>query len=223
MGCYSFAEEDASWPSQSCVYWCLASGPCWIHCRPCWSARLLPSNAGQSEDLSNCSGSEGGLVFIACKYSNGSAKVIWSDELNNNHLGGGYNHPGDIRQYGNIVVIAGQNAQPRHMNAVLIEDGHPYDSFIFAMNSNMYGMFILSVSSSTRGAPGDRWQSWTCVHEGDDHPREQRTCFQHTLHNIMTPPPNAHTRRAPCTNSRLKVHTWQRPVARINHPIVTRQ
>ncbi len=36
-------------------------------------------------------------------------RIIWVDELNNSHLASGYNHPGDLRRIGHIVVIAGQN------------------------------------------------------------------------------------------------------------------
>ncbi len=62
----------------------------------------------------NCSDNEGGLVFVAqitesAKNAGQSGKVIWWDELNNKHLAGGFNHPGDLRRIGNIVVIAGQN------------------------------------------------------------------------------------------------------------------
>jgi hypothetical protein len=58
----------------------------------------------------NCSNTEGGLVFVATvKKGEQVGKVIWWDELNNQHEAGGYNHPGDLRRFGNMVVIAGQN------------------------------------------------------------------------------------------------------------------
>jgi len=57
----------------------------------------------------NCSNDEGGIVFVCDLKPGDQGKVIWMDELNNSHLAGGYNHPGDLRRIGNIVVIAGQN------------------------------------------------------------------------------------------------------------------
>jgi hypothetical protein len=57
----------------------------------------------------NCSDNEGGMVFVGEVISGNSGKVIWMDELNNRHPAGGYNHPGDLRRIGNVVVIAGQN------------------------------------------------------------------------------------------------------------------
>lgn len=59
-----------------------------------------------SQDTSN---NEGGLVFVARRSATFGNKVIWHDEFNNYHPAGGINHPGDIRRFGNIVVIAGQN------------------------------------------------------------------------------------------------------------------
>lgn len=58
----------------------------------------------------NCADAEGGMVFVGQVPAGGtSGKVIWCDELNNQHLAGGFNHPGDLRRIGNMVVIAGQN------------------------------------------------------------------------------------------------------------------
>jgi hypothetical protein len=57
----------------------------------------------------NCASDEGGMVFVCGVKPGEQGKVVWLDELNNSHLAGGYNHPGDIRRIGNIVVIAGQN------------------------------------------------------------------------------------------------------------------
>lgn len=34
---------------------------------------------------------------------------MWHGELNDHHVTGGFYHPGDLRRYGNIVVITGQN------------------------------------------------------------------------------------------------------------------
>lgn len=58
----------------------------------------------------NCKNDEGGMVFVG-ELTPGSnmGKVIWMDELNRNHESGGYNHPGDIRRIGNMVIIAGQD------------------------------------------------------------------------------------------------------------------
>jgi len=54
--------------------------------------------------------SQGGLVFVAKIAPNEDfGEVIWCDELSNNHIAGGFNHPGDLRRIGNIVIIAGQN------------------------------------------------------------------------------------------------------------------
>ena len=58
----------------------------------------------------NCTNDEGGMVFVGeLEKGQTTGKVIWLDELNNSHLAGGYNHPGDLRRIGHIVVIAGQN------------------------------------------------------------------------------------------------------------------
>lgn len=55
-------------------------------------------------------GSEGGMVFVGeWDGTSNYGMIIWCDILNNNHLGGGFNHPGDLRLLDNVVVIAGQN------------------------------------------------------------------------------------------------------------------
>jgi uncharacterized protein YuzE len=55
-------------------------------------------------------GSEGGMVFVG-EWDGKSefGNVTWCDVFNNNHRGGGFNHPGDLRLLDNVVVIAGQN------------------------------------------------------------------------------------------------------------------
>lgn len=69
----------------------------------------------------NCSNDEGGMVFVGEVISGDSGKVVWMDELNNSHLAGGYNHPGDLRRIGNIVVIAGQNWEGTIFLGITIE------------------------------------------------------------------------------------------------------
>lgn len=53
---------------------------------------------------------EGGMVFVGKVPANGATgDVIWLDEMNNSHIAGGFNHPGDLLRLGSIVIIAGQN------------------------------------------------------------------------------------------------------------------
>jgi hypothetical protein len=55
-------------------------------------------------------GDEGGMVFIG-EYNPESNKgeIIWIDVLKNSHPSDGFNHPGDLRRVGDVVIIAGQN------------------------------------------------------------------------------------------------------------------
>jgi hypothetical protein len=74
----------------------------------------LPDSGGKQYYMGtfsqNCSDDEGGMVFVGeVAPASHDGRVIWMDELNNRNQAGGFNHPGDMRRVGNIVVIAGQN------------------------------------------------------------------------------------------------------------------
>lgn len=74
----------------------------------------------------NVSDSEGGMMFVAKTTPDSShGEVVWMDELNNKSLAGGFNHPGDLRRVGHIVVTAGQNWDPAANDIPFADKMHP--------------------------------------------------------------------------------------------------
>lgn len=106
----------------------------------------------------NVSDGEGRMMFAArTRPGSSSGEVIWMDELNNKSLAGGFNHPGDLRRVGFMVVTAGQNW----------DSPANYIPFADSMNRGNGGQTILFYSVFNPASPIYVGRLSTFLHNGN--------------------------------------------------------